>query len=75
MWNDFFTRRFNDGERPVASPGDDGVIVNACESTPYTISTDVKRRDQFWIKSQPYSMEDMLANDEAVAGFEGGKIY
>jgi phosphatidylserine decarboxylase len=26
-WNDFFTRRFKDGERPVASPGDDKVIV------------------------------------------------
>ena len=42
-WNDFFTRRFKDGERPVASPDDDKVIVSACESTPYGISTDVKR--------------------------------
>ena len=38
-WNDFFTRRFKDGERPVASPDDDKVIVSACESTPYGIST------------------------------------
>ncbi len=44
-WNDFFTRRFKDGERPVASPDDDKVIVSACESTPYGISTDVKRQD------------------------------
>jgi phosphatidylserine decarboxylase len=43
-WNDFFTRRFKDGERPVASPDDDKVIVSACESTPYGISTDVNRR-------------------------------
>jgi phosphatidylserine decarboxylase len=28
-WNDFFTRRFKDGERPVASPDDDKVIVSA----------------------------------------------
>ena len=55
-WNDFFTRRFKDGERPVASPDDDKVIVSACESTPYGISTDVKRQDRFWIKSQPYSL-------------------
>jgi phosphatidylserine decarboxylase len=34
-WNDFFTRRFKDGERPVGSPDDDKVIVSACESTPY----------------------------------------
>ncbi|MBV8294757.1 MAG: phophatidylserine decarboxylase associated domain-containing protein, partial [Mycobacterium sp.] len=44
-WNDFFTRRFKAGARPVASPDDDKVIVNACESTPYGISTDVERRD------------------------------
>jgi phosphatidylserine decarboxylase len=60
-WNDFFTRRFKDGQRPVASPDDDKVIVSACESTPYGISTDVKRQDRFWIKSQPYSLADMLA--------------
>jgi phosphatidylserine decarboxylase len=54
-WNDFFTRRFKDGQRPIASPDDDKVIVSACESTPYGIATDVQRQDRFWIKSQPYS--------------------
>ena len=71
-WNDFFTRRFRDGERPVASPDDDKVIVSACESTPYGISTDVRRQDRFWIKSQPYSLQDMLANDDSVDQFVGG---
>jgi phosphatidylserine decarboxylase len=74
-WNDFFTRRFKDGQRPVASPGDDKVITNACESTPYGISTDVQRHDRFWIKSQPYSLADMLAHDEAVDQFVGGTVY
>jgi phosphatidylserine decarboxylase len=74
-WNDFFTRRFKDGERPVASPDDDKVIVSACESTPYAISTDVKRDDRFWIKSQPYSLADMLANDDSVDEFVGGTVY
>lgn len=74
-WNDFFTRRFSDGERPVDSPDDDKVIVSACESTPYRISTDVKRQDRFWLKSQPYSLEDMLANDESVDQFIGGTVY
>jgi phosphatidylserine decarboxylase len=74
-WNDFFTRRFNDGERPVASPDDDKVIVSACESTPYGISIDVKRQDRFWIKSQPYSLADMLANDDCVDEFVGGTVY
>ena len=74
-WNDFFTRRFKDGERPVASPDDDNVIISACESTPYRIATGVKRRDRFWIKSQRYSLQDMLANDESVDQFAGGTVY
>jgi phosphatidylserine decarboxylase len=74
-WNDFFTRRFSGGGRPVASPDDDKVIVSACESTPYGISTDVKRQDRFWIKSQPYSLQDMLANHDSVDQFVGGTVY
>jgi phosphatidylserine decarboxylase len=74
-WNDFFTRRFKEGERPVASPDDDKVIVSACESTPYGISVDVQRQDRFWIKSQPYSLADMLADDAAVDDFIGGTVY
>ncbi len=74
-WNDFFTRRFKEGRRPVAAPDDDKVIVSACESKPYGISTDVQRRDRFWIKSQPYSLEEMLAGDPAVDEFVGGTVY
>ena len=74
-WNDFFTRRFTPDARPVASPEDGKVIVSACESTPYGISTDVQRRDRFWIKSQPYSLQDMLADDESVDEFVGGTVY
>ena len=74
-WNDFFTRRFKKGERPVHSPDDDKVIVSACESTPYNLATDVQRQDRFWIKSQPYSLQDMLAGDESVDLFVGGTVY
>jgi phosphatidylserine decarboxylase len=74
-WNDFFTRRFKDDQRPVASPENGTVIANACESTPYGISVDVKRTDRFWIKSQPYSLQDMLADDDAVDEFVGGTVY
>lgn len=74
-WNDFFTRRFTEGARPVAAPDDDTVVVSACESTPYGITTDVQRRDRFWIKRQPYSLMDMLAGDESVERFVGGTVY
>ena len=53
-WDDFFTREFRNGQRPIASPNDDAVIVNACESAPYKLAEDVKRQARFWIKSQPY---------------------
>jgi len=74
-WNDFFTRRFHEGARPVAEPDDDSVIVSACESTPYSIKTDVQLHDRFWLKSQPYSLKDMLADDESADQFIGGTVY
>jgi len=74
-WNDFFTRQFKDDARPVHSSDDDDVIVAACESTPYAISTNVQLQDSFWIKQQPYSLRDMLAGDYASAAFMGGTVY
>ncbi|WP_380171919.1 phophatidylserine decarboxylase associated domain-containing protein [Kineococcus sp. DHX-1] len=74
-WNDFFTRRFRDGERPVEDPDDDGVVVSPCESTPYALARDVQRTDEFWLKSQPYSLQDMLAGDPSVDEFVGGTVY
>lgn len=74
-WDDFFTRQFRDGMRPVASPDDDSIITNACESAPYNWVKGVKRRARFWIKGQPYSLEHMLANDNLVDQFVGGTVY
>ena len=74
-WNAFFTRRFRAGQRPVAAPDDDAVVVSPCESTPYALARDVRRADQFWLKSQPYSLQDMLAGDPAVDELVGGTVY
>lgn len=74
-WNDFFIRKFKDGERPIAEPDNNKVIVSACESAPYKISNHVKKYDKFWLKSQPYSLQDMLASDESVDRFVGGTVY
>ncbi len=74
-WDDFFTREFREGKRPVASPNDDSVIVNACESAPYKIAKNVKLIDKFWIKSQPYSLQHMMAGDVFTDKFIGGTIY
>jgi len=74
-WDDFFTREFRAGVRPVAQPSDDTVIGNACESAPYRIARHVKYHDRFWIKSQPYSIAHMLANDSLAPLFAGATIY
>ena len=74
-WNDFFTRRFKEDQRPVAAPDDDFVVISACEATPYGLASAVQRQDRFWIKDQPYSLQDMLANDESVDRFVGGTVY
>ena len=52
-WDDFFTRTFVDGVRPVA-PGED-VIANACESAPLQAVANVSDTAEFWLKGQPYS--------------------
>jgi phosphatidylserine decarboxylase len=74
-WDDFFTREFRPDVRPVARPHEDAVIINACESAPFRIARHVKQRDRFWIKSQPYSIVHMLANDRLADRFVGGTIY
>ena len=74
-WDDFFTRLFKEGIRPVAGPDNPDIIANACESKPYNVSHGVKARDKFWIKGQPYSLIDMLAHDELAEQFVGGTVY
>ena len=73
-WNDFFIRSFKPGKRPVARPDDQKAIVNACESQPYRIQTQVNEHDTFWMKSQPYSLRHML-NGNFVEQFVGGTVY
>jgi phosphatidylserine decarboxylase len=74
-WNDYFTRRFTPGRRPVDAPDDNAVIVSACESAPYALARDVRLVDNFWVKAQPYSLRDMLANDPCAEEFVGGTVY
>lgn len=74
-WDDFFTRVFRDGVRPVASPDNGAVIVNACESAPYQIAANVRAIDKFWMKGQPYSLSHMFNNAPVHKEFVDGTIY
>ncbi|WVQ95753.1 phosphatidylserine decarboxylase [Kwoniella sp. CBS 9459] len=75
-WDDFFTRQLKPEFRPIAEPDNDNVVANACESKFYKVAKDVKARDKFWVKGQPYSVQDMLSFDKDYADqFVGGTIY
>ena len=59
----------------MASPDDNNVIANACESKPYNVTRNAKLRDTFWVKGQPYSVLDMLGHDELASQFAGATVY
>ncbi|MDQ0313977.1 phosphatidylserine decarboxylase family protein [Amorphus orientalis] len=70
-WDDFFTRVFKEGQRPVG----DAPVVNACESAPLQVKTGVELEDNIWAKGQPYSLTDMLNGDPLAQEFAGGTVY
>ncbi|WP_299489353.1 phosphatidylserine decarboxylase family protein, partial [Acaryochloris sp. IP29b_bin.137] len=72
-WDDFFTRTFVDGIRPVAE-GED-VIANACESAPLQAVHNVSETAEFWLKGQPYSLQNMMNFDPLAEQFIGGTVY
>ncbi|KAH7337324.1 phosphatidylserine decarboxylase-like protein [Rhizoctonia solani] len=76
-WDDFFTRELLPDARPVEYPDPkyQSVITSACESGVYKIAYNVKERDSFWLKGEPYSLRDMLNNDPHTDQFIGGTIY
>ncbi|KAG5335150.1 hypothetical protein C0989_002154 [Termitomyces sp. Mn162] len=74
-WDDFFTRRFKEGIRPVPAPYDSRIVTNPCEGGVYNIAHNVLEHDTFWIKENAYSLADMLANHEFVTKFVGGTVY
>lgn len=75
-WNDFFCREIQDSARPNLSGGNPDHIISACESAVYRIDRGVQPHDQFWLKSQKYSLYDILQRDDETARyFTGGTVY
>jgi len=73
-FNAYFHREIKAECRPVSDPDNPKVIVSANDGTAYRIASKVKRFDQFWIKSQPYSLSNML-DGEYVDQFVGGDVF
>ncbi|KAG8723860.1 hypothetical protein FRC09_001439 [Ceratobasidium sp. 395] len=74
-WDDFFTRRFREGARPIESPDSNDLVNNACESTVYRIAYNVQLDSSIEIKGQPYSLSKMFGDDELTSQFVGGTVY
>jgi phosphatidylserine decarboxylase len=74
-FNDYFHREIKAECRPVIAPDDPKVIVSANDGTIYKIARKVKKLARFWIKGQPYSLVNMLNDDEYVDRFVGGDVF
>jgi|ETNmetMinimDraft_15_1059895.scaffolds.fasta_scaffold11591_2 phosphatidylserine decarboxylase len=74
-FNDYFHRQIKPDHRPIADPNDSKVIVSANDGTLYRIEHKVKKSDTFWLKSQPYSLTDMLDHSAYTDSFVGGDVF
>lgn len=74
-FNAFFHRQVKPEFRPIADPANAKVIVSPNDGTLYKIGREIKSIDQFWIKSQRYSLLHMLAGDALAERFQDGTIF
>jgi phosphatidylserine decarboxylase len=74
-YNEFFHRDILPGARPVAGPGDPSVVNSPNDGVCWALQEDVKAYDAFWLKSQRYSLMDMLDYSPFTERFIGGAVY
>ncbi len=74
-YNEFFHRDIKPGCRPVDGPGDPSVINSPNDGVAWAVQYDVKANDAFWLKSQRYSLADMLNYSPLTPRFVGGIVY
>lgn len=67
-YNDFFTRRLKDGQRPIAE--DESVLVSPCDGK-VTVSR-IGSDSRFFIKDTPYTLERLLGNKKLTERYLGG---
>lgn len=72
--NDYFHREIIASYRPLAGKNDRSVVVSPNDGTVYRLARDVKRETEFAVKSQPYSLVNMLNNTPFVDDFVHGDV-
>jgi phosphatidylserine decarboxylase len=73
-FNAFFHRQIKPECRPIADPDDPRVIVSPNDGTVYKLARGVRLEDRFWLKGQPYSLRDMMADSPFAPRFVGGDV-
>lgn len=69
--NAFFTRRLKQGVRPIFP--DPHVAVSPVDAMITSLGT-ISADRVMWVKGKPYSLEEMLQDEEKVARFENGSF-
>lgn len=73
-FNGFFHRNIIDICRPIDGIGNDAVVVSANDGTVNRLARNVQRKADFTLKSQPYSLENMLDYSKYTNRFVGGDV-
>jgi phosphatidylserine decarboxylase len=73
-FNDFFHRQVKADCRPIAEPDNPRIIVSPNDGAVYRLARDVGKSERFWLKGQPYSLADMMADSPFVERFVGGDV-
>ena len=75
-YNDFFHRMVKMEMRPIDDPHTNETINSPNDGVAWALENFVQRDDAFWLKSQVYSMGNLLNQDpEYVNKFVGGTVY
>lgn len=73
-FNAYFHREIIPERRPLAGPGDSKVITSANDGSVCAIARQVKLSDNFWLKGQPYSLQNMLDGSPFTNRFVDGDV-
>ncbi len=73
-FNGFFHRDIIKICRPIDGIGNDAVVVSANDGTVNRLARNVKKEANFMLKSQPYSLVNMLDNSIYTDRFVGGDV-
>ncbi|MBL4605072.1 MAG: phophatidylserine decarboxylase associated domain-containing protein [Flavobacteriaceae bacterium] len=73
-FNGFFHRNIIKICRPIDGIGNEAVVVSANDGTVNRLARNVKKEADFMLKSQPYSLVNMLDNSVYTDRFVGGDV-